>query len=415
MKRTKRESQSILVHAIFYILLLIGLTYFSYSILYPSITDIEQQKEDTASLLNDMTLIKKNGIPYGDFITLAKTITTGTWYSSYDIELLKDIKEDFFWQHLKNTSSDSFLVFLEKKSDEINNDENKLKMQEKEEEIVKLLPSYSEVTNDLTADALTDFKFINYIETILESFSLKYSDPIWIKDIVLLEDFSNDGKNNKWLETNIFYIPLSLTLNGSKENVINFLHFIEKVWNISIDEDTLSVHQDNFLIKRGRKLVLWSWRKGPDYNIYENQMIDIDNFQMREYINSFWYAGESSKKTFLDFIKSTQWWEKVKIEIELKFYIKGLPYYKVETFIVGMLNKYAALEKKVSIKMKDKNIKGIEKININKTNAYLKEVSGDIKQIWKWLSKKDNIDGLYKKAVKYSNILDTLEEKIILK
>jgi len=51
-------------------------------------------------------------------------------------------------------------------------------MQEKEEEIVKLLPSYSEVTNDLTADALTDFKFINYIETILESFSLKYSDPI---------------------------------------------------------------------------------------------------------------------------------------------------------------------------------------------------------------------------------------------
>jgi len=144
-------------------------------------------------------------------------------------------------------------------------------------------------------------------------------------------------------------------------------------------------------------------------------MIDIDNFQMREYINSFWYAGESSKKTFLDFIKSTQWWEKVKIEIELKFYIKGLPYYKVETFIVGMLNKYAALEKKVSIKMKDKNIKGIEKININKTNAYLKEVSGDIKQIWKWLSKKDNIDGLYKKAVKYSNILDTLEEKIILK
>jgi len=78
MKRTKRESQSILVHAIFYILLLIGLTYFSYSILYPSITDIEQQKEDTASLLNDMTLIKKNGIPYGDFITLAKTITTGT-------------------------------------------------------------------------------------------------------------------------------------------------------------------------------------------------------------------------------------------------------------------------------------------------------------------------------------------------
>ncbi|QFR39751.1 hypothetical protein A9Q91_06110 [Candidatus Gracilibacteria bacterium 28_42_T64] len=415
MKRTKRESQGILVHAVFYAFLLIGLIYFSYGVVYPGVIEIEQKKKDTAILAQDIQAITKGGISYTDFLALGKAVTTGTGYSSYDVELLKDIKEDFFAQHLKNTTNEGFMVFLEKKSEEINNDENKLKMQEKEEEIVQLLPSYSEVTNDLTAEALTDFKFINYVETILESFSLKYTDPIGIKDIVLLEDFSNDGKNNKGLETNIFYIPLGLNLNGSKENIINFLHFIEKAGNIEVKDNLLSVYRDNFLIKRGRKITLLGSGKDADYNIYENQMIDLDSFQMREYINSSGYTGESSKKTFPDFIKSTQGGEKIKIDVELKFYIKGLPYYKVEEFVVNMLSQYAALEKNVNILMKNKKIKGIDKINVNKINAYLKEISSDIKQIAQGLKKKDNIDKLYKKAVKYNVILDTLEEKIIIK
>jgi hypothetical protein len=77
-----------------------------------------------------------------------------------------------------------------------------------------------------------------------------------------------------------------------------------------------------------------------------------------------------------------------------------------------MIKKFRSLEKKINFKLKDKKLKGIEKINVNKINSYLKEISPDIKNISNSLNKKDNIDKLYKKAVKYNTVLDSLEEKI---
>jgi len=92
--------------------------------------------------------------------------------------LLKNIQEDFYAINLANTSNLDFFDFLEKINEEVNSVENKKIMDYKEQEIRKILPSYSETTNDIAIDSLTDFKFINYIETILDTFSLKYSNPI---------------------------------------------------------------------------------------------------------------------------------------------------------------------------------------------------------------------------------------------
>jgi hypothetical protein len=52
------------------------------------------------------------------------------------------------------------------------------------------LPPYSESEVNGANNLLSDFKFINYIENLLETFSLEYSNEIGISDIHLVEEFS---------------------------------------------------------------------------------------------------------------------------------------------------------------------------------------------------------------------------------
>jgi hypothetical protein len=52
--------------------------------------------------------------------------------------------------------------------------------------MLNILPSYSDANNA----SLTDFKFVSYLEALSNVFNLKYSDPIGVKNIVLLKDFS---------------------------------------------------------------------------------------------------------------------------------------------------------------------------------------------------------------------------------
>jgi len=41
---------------------------------------------------------------------------------------------------------------------------------------------------------LTDYKFINYVESIIETFNLSTSSPVGISELALLEGFSFDAK-----------------------------------------------------------------------------------------------------------------------------------------------------------------------------------------------------------------------------
>jgi hypothetical protein len=141
---------------------------------------------------------------------------------------MKSIESTFYSKHFKNDTNKTFLEFLEIKKEEFNNPILQQRFKQKQEQIVQLLPTYSEVYLEENNNLLSDFKFINYIEALLQTFSLDYSNEIGLKDVILLEEYSDNESKSK-LNTSIYYIPVSLDIKGTKYNIINFLYFLEKV------------------------------------------------------------------------------------------------------------------------------------------------------------------------------------------
>ena len=92
--------------------------------------------------------------------------------------------------------------------------------------------------------------------------------------MVLIDDFISPNANEKSLETNLFYIPVKLSLTGNKEGIINFLHYVENVGKIYEEDKDIKIYTDTFLNKNGRKTVLEgdnrkeSYPGLSKYNIY---------------------------------------------------------------------------------------------------------------------------------------------------
>jgi hypothetical protein len=85
---------------------------------------------------------------------------------------------DFYNESFKNTTTKDYVEFLNIKKNELNNPLEKEKFKQKENQIIKILPPYSESEVNGEDDLLTDFKFINYIENILATFNLDYTNEI---------------------------------------------------------------------------------------------------------------------------------------------------------------------------------------------------------------------------------------------
>jgi len=82
---------------------------------------------------------------------------------------------------------------------------------------------------------------VNSIENLLFSFNLISKDPIGIRDIepvdfgVITTD-SKDANQDAGTDTSIFRIPVSFSATGQKKDIIDFLHYLENVGSISIED-----------------------------------------------------------------------------------------------------------------------------------------------------------------------------------
>jgi hypothetical protein len=85
---------------------------------------------------------------------------------------LKNITKEFYDNHLKNIDNESFDEFIKEKTNELNSEENIKLIKDNKEQIINILPTYSESNIKLTDEQLSDYKFINYVESIIESFNL---------------------------------------------------------------------------------------------------------------------------------------------------------------------------------------------------------------------------------------------------
>ena len=405
MKRSRREKNSITIGFTFYLLGFLIVSYLLLFFIYPKILLIEEQKSDINSLYNSIETIRNKWIEFSDFKKEAKDLADTT----YIREVVNSIETSFYDANLVNNSNSDYDVFLEEITSMI--EANSSIKDEKDKVVEKLLPSYSENPIDTTSENLTDFKFINYLESIFETFNLSYSDPIGIKNVVLVEDFSSSDDNS--LETNIFYIPVDLSLVWSKKWILNFIHYIENVWNVWLTENDIEILADKVLYNNNLPLLL-EWDKFSKlYNIYEHQIIDIEDIRMRDYIDSS-YKFRGADESLVDFIKDgTQSNQRYEIDIKLRFYVKWLPNYKLEDFINSVVEKYTDTVSWVNFRLKNTDTEWSVSVNAKKSSAYLKEISRDINQIKKDIkSKNNNLELLYKKALNYDTIFTNIQEKL---
>lgn len=400
MEKARRQKKWIIIYFLFYFVLLLWFVGISYNYIYPKIIEIEKIKNETKETSTFIKDIEKKWLSFKDFIWLNKKNNEKTYIN----ELLKNLDEDFYNKNLVNTWELDYSNFINQKIQEFNNPENKKTFLERDLLVSSILPYYSDNYSwEDDEQSLSNFKFISYIETLLETFNLSSTSSIWIKDIEILNDYSPE----KSLETNIYSIPVKLSLEWNKAWIINFLHYIENVWKISFINDNIVINNDDFLNKNNIKMKLEGDTKKWNYNIYEHQIIDINNIKIPWYLDE---SNEYRKGSFTDFIKETQWNDVINVDIDLSFYVKWYPQYKLEELINNILNQYTSLVKKINEKLKDINKISSNSVSYKKINDYLKEISADIGLIRKWINSKEKLEDVYKRAVQYKYIFDNISK-----
>lgn len=404
MKKTKREENAIIIHFVFYFVLTIWLIIFLITSIIPQITEIEKNKNLTEDAYNNIERIKSTWLNFNEFITFSNSLKN----DKVTTEILKNLTEDFYKSNLVNNTENSYAEFLGLKIKELTNPENIKDLDDKNKQISIILPSYSEPVIDIWWDILTDYKFINYIESLLETFNLSTKSPIGINKIKVVDEYVDPNNELDSLQSNIFYIPLSLNLVWDKEGIVKFLYYIENVWNIKINDKDIKINEDDnkFLYKNGRKIIIEWENFTSDYNILEHQIIDIEKISMNDYIDSSY--KDRAEQDLKDYIIESQWTEEFEINLDLMFYVKGQPFYKTEEFINNILQKYADTLWLIWNALKDTTLAESLSRKLKNQNTTLTQMNKEIASIRASLAKKENIEEIYKKATSLDEIINPI-------
>ena len=408
MKRTASEKNSIIIWFIFYFILLTWLILFFFISIVGSLNKIEEKKDDTKKIYSEIKRIEVNGLSYDEF---KKIVWVTSWSDEYKA-VLKNMTEEFYEKHLMNKTEKSFDEFIKNKTKEIKSPKNEKLILENEKQIVNILPTYSENNISIWENTLTDFEFINYVESILDTFNLTTKSPIWIRNIRILEDYvvSTWGWNS--MDSNIYSIPLSINLVWTKKNIIDFLYFIENVWNIKTKDNEIIIDDNSeFLSNNWFKRVL-SWEKySSDYNIFEHQIIDISSITLNKYLDTLYISRND--KNFIDFIKETQWNDLFEVKVNLNFYVKWLPKYRVIDSIDKIIWNYKLLNTYVNKSIWKWDVKGAELLKLKKYKSLLKNIWTRVVKLSKDLRSNKNLVDIYNSALSINENIKPLCDKYI--
>lgn len=356
IKRTKRDETKILFTNVVYWFLIGVELLVLFFIILPNNHEVEVIKSEAFELNSNLEKYKSKWMPLEEIKSMIrdkKVELDPKANEKYILSIINEVDEGFYKNNFENSSWTLYDDFINKKVEIYKNDtsptnEEKLKITS------KVLPYYSD--NVLDWSNLTDFQFINYVESIISTFNLSYTNPIWIKEIKQIDNYkllSSDNSFDKW----IYEIPVDLNISWRKSSIIDFLHFIENVWKVTFDNETknISINKEEsdpgtvFFDFRNKKL---DWQKSTSnwsYNIYDNQIADIELISMNKYIDSSEKNIRSNDdwKTFLKFLKFSQDKEKFDITVRINFYVKWVPKYKVDEFISSFNKRLSLIDDSV--------------------------------------------------------------------
>ena len=413
MKRSKREENALVIYLILYSVLVIASFIFFNLKTLPQIKEISEKKVITKELHADIVRVEKGWLEFNEFKKMI-----GNTNKLVSI-VVSNMSEEFYTSKLENDGNWNYKDFLENLTKDINGPENKAIIEAKREEIINVLPFYFEDSLELWENVLSDYKFINYIELLIESFNFESNSPIGISNVALLDEFA--VKNDAWntLESNIFYIPLSLTLNWTKAGVIDFLYFIENVWNIkieSLDKDGDGVLEDEVILSGNSAFLTKKWipkilewdKYNFNYNIFEHQITDIQKISMTDYMDSSYLTRWD--QDFKSFIVDTQWTEEYSINIELMFYVKGQAIYIIEENILSILDNYLKVKAEITNTLKNTDKDSLKYIKLTQGLDILESHSNAVTAMRKELIKKENLEKIFKRALEMDSIFKGIQK-----
>jgi hypothetical protein len=378
----------------------------------PEINLYEQSKNDLQKMRQELNLIKNRGISYSEFIDIMSKYPI---QDAYLEALIKTISQDFYDKNVVNKSNQStYEDFIKNKEVYLGKKAKESDVSERQKSVQAILPEYTWTSLTENEQALTDFKFISYIESILYAFNLVSVDAIWVSNVLAVDDYVTQEAKKMQQEINpkIYYIPLSLTLTWKKSDIIDFFQFTENVGSISIDGWKFSVLKDDKINKNLSKKNI-----EENYNIYENQIFDIEGVTMAKYIDSDVSSSKIDTQEFINFIKETQWNEKFIIDLRLRFYVKWMPDYQIKNFIKTTLDKYNTLKKEsdmlLSKAISFKAETSTDIITMNKlrsVNFDLKLMEPNIKNLRNSYAKSGgDVDAVYKESMRINLIFESFE------
>lgn len=376
----------------------------------PGFTDYGVQKDALLLKIADYNKILHDGVSHWDF---------SAWVTDEELrKLMPKIGVEFFEKNLKNKSSLSYLDFVKQKTEDVNKIKTSPKIKIRDEKLSKVLPSYQEWV--IIEGAMSDLDFINYIENLLKAFWLQTTSEIWVSNLVLVEDKSNPAKVIDSLSSQIFYMPIEFSLKGRKADIVEFLYYIQNVGKVEkVENDDIKFYSDPYTLK-----------KLPNYkNIYESKIMDIDKISIPSYIDtSSIPRGQDQKTTiwFLNFIRNgVESGDEFEISLDARFYVKGLPIYKLEDFILKIVKDYKEMKAKVEKNLADAqnrkaillNTEILSVISSFKTiKIYLDDLDQTIKRLEAGMKQKTGLEKVYLDAakVKYDlwNISELLEKNV---
>ncbi len=416
MKRTKRQETSIIIYFSFYLLLSVGLLSYYVFGLVPKVSEIETLKDSTNQTYNKHENIVQKWLWFEEFTVLSKSSDLNT----YSKELVQSLDSKFYTKYFENSTWDNYKTFIENQSKKITQGQNYEDFLDKSQEISKILPIYTEVNMWDSSEYLSDFEFTHYIESILKTFNLEYSDEIWVSELVLVEEFSNDQNKSK-LDTNIFYVPVNLQLEWVKSDILNFLYFIEHVGNTTILSDEINIeHQDDdkFLYRgtsqsSGQKIILDGANtfSRTQYNIFQNQFIDFESIEFNNFIDEE-RTRVSQSQDLIKRIKDDQANDKYAVDVTLRFYVKWVQNLK----IINQLSDYVTYYQKTKqlftqLKKSDSTSESIKPI-LDEVIQIHGELEKELKDINQSIAKQEELLQTLKDVSEYTELLNKLHSKI---
>lgn len=397
---SKRMKNAILQWFIFNVVVILLFLVSIFAYIIPKYTEISSKKQQLSWVNTELQNIKTKGIGYEEFISVAK-VQYGD--NAYVESILWELDETFYTQNFENNSSSTYEEFLEEKNQEILDTKNSEEYNARLQLLSELLPFYGE--NWEIQDSISDFDFINNIENILFTFNLISSDPIGIRSLEPVSFWQiNSTESEGNTDAGMYSISIPLSLVGQKKDILDFLHYVENVGRIDIEDWVLQVYEDTY------------FTRFPE-NIYKWQVVDIESIVFPNYIDN---SPEPVSTDLVTFINRTQARERYNIDIVLRFYVAGLPRYKIETFMQTVIEKNKEVTSRVGTELQKyqalfqntNSWVAISAINeIKSLNFLLQEISSSVTQLQKkQFEPNTSLDEVYKEAISFYERLLKVEE-----